>query len=501
MRRRHRAGRRDRRHGHRHQREDHARGAGERQLPGVLDSQDLGRHQAAHRRLHALRKGAGPGQHGARPGARHRIAAGDLRPASAWWAAWPTRSKAIPAPPAILLPTRLAGAQARPRGGTRPRCARILERLEFGVTEPRAARFLRDRALLARHQGRRHQRRPGGRGGPHGGLRFHHAAARRWFRPPCRPPTPSASSSTRCATFLWTRASPRSTTTRSSAKKPARAFGFDPAAHVRVANPIASDQALMRTSLLPGIWKQHRSRTASTATPSGCLKSASRFTSAPSGLPDEIPHLVAALYDRQGDGSAGLFEIKRAAECLMPGARGTPRRAASVRAPGALRRYPVEGRKPPAASSSCTRRWSNRAARRFSIWTCALVQAAERRRDQVHAHPPLSLERLRSFGGRRPARARRQVARPSVASFAGPLLESIEFVRQYSGPPLEEGTKSVSFRLTVGSPERTLSSEEVGEIRARIIEGSPAQLNSGCRKAGQAKACPTNRLTHWWGML
>ena len=34
-----------------------------------------------------------------------------------------------------------------------------------------------------------------------------------------------------------------------------RAFGFDPAAHIRVANPIASDQALMRTSLLPGIWR------------------------------------------------------------------------------------------------------------------------------------------------------------------------------------------------------------------------------------------------------
>jgi len=61
--------------------------------------------------------------------------------------------------------------------------------------------------------------------------------------------------------------------------------------------------------------------------------------------------------------------------------------------------------------------------------------------------------------------------RESMASFAGPLLESIHFVRQYSGPPLEEGRKSVSFRLTVGSPERTLSSEEAGEIRARIIEG------------------------------
>jgi phenylalanyl-tRNA synthetase beta chain len=58
-----------------------------------------------------------------------------------------------------------------------------------------------------------------------------------------------------------------------------------------------------------------------------------------------------------------------------------------------------------------------------------------------------------------------------VARFAGPLLESVQFLRQYSGPPLDEAEKSVSFRVTVGSPERTLSSEEIGEIRARIIEG------------------------------
>jgi phenylalanyl-tRNA synthetase beta chain len=61
--------------------------------------------------------------------------------------------------------------------------------------------------------------------------------------------------------------------------------------------------------------------------------------------------------------------------------------------------------------------------------------------------------------------------RGKLAGFAGDLLESIEYVRQYTGPPLPENTKSVSFRLTCGSPERTLSSDEVGAIRARIIEG------------------------------
>jgi phenylalanyl-tRNA synthetase beta chain len=62
-----------------------------------------------------------------------------------------------------------------------------------------------------------------------------------------------------------------------------------------------------------------------------------------------------------------------------------------------------------------------------------------------------------------------------LASFAGPMLLEIEYVREYSGPPLPEGQKSVSFRLTLGSAERTLTSEEVSQIRAAIIEGMQKQ--------------------------
>ena len=50
-------------------------------------------------------------------------------------------------------------------------------------------------------------------------------------------------------------------------------------------------------------------------------------------------------------------------------------------------------------------------------------------------------------------------------------MESIHFVRNYTGPPLAAAQKSVTFRVTVGSPERTLSSDEVGEIREHIIQG------------------------------
>src|SRR5207248_5890115 len=40
-------------------------------------------------------------------------------------------------------------------------------------------------------------------------------------------------------------------------------------------------------------------------------------------LPDETPHLMAALFSRD-DGRAGLLELKRTGECLVPGLRVRP---------------------------------------------------------------------------------------------------------------------------------------------------------------------------------
>jgi phenylalanyl-tRNA synthetase beta chain len=101
------------------------------------------------------------------------------------------------------------------------------------------------------------------------------------------------------------------------------AFGLDPAAHVRVSNPIASDQALLRTSLLQGIWKNIRENS-KRREEFRIFEIGLEIHRSAEGLPDEIPHLVAALYARHGDGEAGLFELKRAAECFLPGAIAKP---------------------------------------------------------------------------------------------------------------------------------------------------------------------------------
>jgi phenylalanyl-tRNA synthetase beta subunit len=44
-------------------------------------------------------------------------------------------------------------------------------------------------------------------------------------------------------------------------------------------------------------------------------------------------------------------------------------------------------------------------------------------------------------------------------------------VREYQGAPLAEGKKSVSFRVVAGAADRTLSSEEIAEMRGKIIAG------------------------------
>jgi phenylalanyl-tRNA synthetase beta chain len=232
-------------------------------------------------------------------------------------------------------------------------------------------------------------------------------------------------------------------------------------------NPIASDQELMRASLLPGVWK--------TVLENAKHKESFRLFElgleihkAAAGLPDEIPHLVAALYERQGDGSAGLFELKRAAQCLMPGA---------IAVPAAARAF-----EHPARAASIE--WRGRAVGRLFELHPTLVESGRaaildldlrvvrelRAAIQVKCAPvrryPSSAFDLSVICGSRDLAGDLEAR---IAEAAGPLLELVEFVRQYVGPPLEDGRKSVSFRVTVGSSGRTLSSQEVSEVRDGII--------------------------------
>jgi phenylalanyl-tRNA synthetase beta chain len=249
-----------------------------------------------------------------------------------------------------------------------------------------------------------------------------------------------------------------------------RAFGMDPAEHLAVANPISSEQGLLRISLLPNIVKNLRDNSRHFER-FRLFEVGHEIHKQPEGLPCEIPHLMAAMFDRQS-GEAGLMELKRLAECLMPGAEVRPAEARSyehpARAVDVLWRGETVGRLFELHPSVLSGRG---AILDVDLAAAERLSRVEKRYQPIRRFPSSGFDLSVVTGARELAGE----IRKRLAALGGADLTSIEFVRQYSGPPLAEGTKSVSYRLEVAAPDRTLSAEDVSTIRGRIIDGMRAQ--------------------------
>ncbi len=195
-------------------------------------------------------------------------------------------------------------------------------------------------------------------------------------------------------------------------------------------------------------------------------------------LPEEIPHLAAVLYDAHGS-ELEFFELKRAAECVFPGMR-----LAAGDEAGAAYEHP--GRRAKIL-------WRNDLIGRiFELHPALLLaeglegraffldvdlsraQALAETRDIVYR--PLRKYPTSGFDLSLITELRTPVdlLQDQLAELAGQDLAMIEFVRQYDGPPLHAGQKSVTFNLKVGSLQHTLTADEVTAIRNRIISGAQA---------------------------
>ncbi len=62
-----------------------------------------------------------------------------------------------------------------------------------------------------------------------------------------------------------------------------------------------------------------------------------------------------------------------------------------------------------------------------------------------------------------------------LSRLAGVSLAGLDFIRQYDGPPLLDGQKSVSYHLEIGAADHTLTSEEVSAVREQIVRGMLAE--------------------------
>ena len=248
----------------------------------------------------------------------------------------------------------------------------------------------------------------------------------------------------------------------------AAAFGMRADAHVQVANPISSDQTLMRRSLIPGIWKNIRDNSRH-LTAFRLFEIGREIHARPEhGLPEEIPHLVAALCARD-DGTAGLFELKRVAECILPGCTVLQGRARAFEHPerGAdiLWRGEEVGRLFELHPSLGVE--GRAAILDINIAATQRLDAAAKKYQPLRRYPTSAFDLSVVAGIRQPVA---HIESRLVELAAGDLV-SIEFVRQYTGERLAEDRKSVSYRITVGAADRTLSSNDVTSIRERIIDG------------------------------
>jgi len=240
----------------------------------------------------------------------------------------------------------------------------------------------------------------------------------------------------------------------------ARVFSVDVAAHVQVSNPIVSDQNLLRTSLLPGIWKNINDN----------ARHFDHFRLFEIGRaihPDrEVPRFTAAMFSKDED-VAGLFELKRLAECLLPGvsvrpAEATqsyehPRRTGDVlhgeTNVGRLFEFHpkmIEGGRASVLDLDLTR--------------LLQFQPTPERYQPLRRFPESAFD-LSVVANPRTLIADVQAA---LEKLAGDTLLSIVFLREFA---LADEARSLSYRLTVGAPDRTLSAEEVGLVRSRIIDG------------------------------
>ena len=57
----------------------------------------------------------------------------------------------------------------------------------------------------------------------------------------------------------------------------------------------------------------------------------------------------------------------------------------------------------------------------------------------------------------------------AIRESAGELLEGVRLFDVYTGPQLGAGRKSLAYSLTLRAPDRTLSGEEAGAVRDRVI--------------------------------
>ena len=233
--------------------------------------------------------------------------------------------------------------------------------------------------------------------------------------------------------------------------------------HIQVLNPIAAGQELLRTSLLPNILKnielnRHNFEDFR-------LFEIGREIHKREGiLPEEIPSCAIVLYAKDGDGKAGLFELKRVAGVLMPGCEARPAAARAFEHPhraAAIWRDGVEIGRLFEFHPSVVE--TGRAQVLYLNLTVMLAA-----RPGVVKYTPLRRFPTSDFDITVAASPRGLAAEvlAKVAAVGVPNLVEAAYLYEYLDAAKDR--KSMTFRFTLGAAGRTLTSDEISSAQEKL---------------------------------
>jgi phenylalanyl-tRNA synthetase beta chain len=248
----------------------------------------------------------------------------------------------------------------------------------------------------------------------------------------------------------------------------AETFGYAPASLLQVANPIIAEQKYMRPSLLPAI-RRNLSDNSRFFNDFRLFEIGREYSKGPDGAPVERTHLVAAIFSRDPNG-ASLLEMKRVAQYIVADGKVIPAKAHNKTAhPERSAHIDVSGHH---TGLLYELRPSLLDRGRAAILDLDLdaLQALPAHR---HKYQPLRRFPTSSFDLSIVAGSHELVAnlKNKLHHLAGEGLVSLQFLLIFPLPP---DKKSVSFRLTLGADDRTLTADEVTRTRERVVEGIKA---------------------------
>ncbi len=238
---------------------------------------------------------------------------------------------------------------------------------------------------------------------------------------------------------------------------------------ISLPDPMTADQAILRTTLLPGLVEATRTAVEVGTPDSGLFEIARVYLASQDGLPDE-PWRVGAVVRGGFSGAKGVLE---ALYDTLHAELRVERTSHPLLHPGKAARTDagVLGEIHPALLDG------ERGA--FELDLDVLLERVPERvvYEDVITFPAVHQDIALAVAEEVEVGELVDVAREA----GGPLLRDARVFDVYRGEQVGEGRKSVALHLAFQSPERTLTDDEAAELRGRIVEALTERFGAELR--------------------